>query len=185
MDFLTKYRDELAKTLAQLDLARVREVIGWLKEARDQGQTIFTCGNGGSAATASHFACDLAKGASYLRTKRYRVIALTDAMPTISAYANDVGYDEIFSEQLKNFARKRDLVIAISGSGNSPNVLEAVTYARSVGCRTVGLTGRDGGKLGKLVDCELRVPVQHMGIIEDGHMVLCHMMGYHVMEVGA
>lgn len=182
MEFLTHYRAHLDKTLCGMDLKPVEEVIGWLKQARDQGRTIFTCGNGGSASTASHFVCDLAKGASWQRTKRYRAIALTDAMPTISAYSNDVGYDSIFSEQLKNMAAAGDVVIAISGSGNSPNVLEAVKYARSIGCRTIGMTGRDGGKLAALVEKNLLVPVQHMGIIEDMHLILCHMMGYCLME---
>ncbi len=182
MEFLSKYREQLDKTLCAMDLKAVDEVIGWLKEARDQGRIIFTCGNGGSASTASHFACDLAKGASYQRTKRFRAIALTDAAPTISAYSNDVGHEAIFVEQLKNFASKGDLLFAISGSGNSPNVLEAVKYARTIGCRTVGLTGRDGGKLGPVVDKNLLVPVQHMGIIEDLHLILCHMMGYYFMQ---
>jgi D-sedoheptulose 7-phosphate isomerase len=182
MEFLTRYRAQLDQTLCAMDLKPVQEVIAWLKETRDSGRTIFTCGNGGSASTASHFVCDLAKGASWQRTKRYRAIALTDASPTISAYSNDVGYDSIFAEQLKNMAAAGDLVIAISGSGNSPNVLEAVKYARAAGCRTVGMTGRDGGKLAGLVDKKIHVPVQHMGIIEDMHLILCHMMGYCLME---
>lgn len=182
MDFLSTYQQNLQTAINQIDLAKVREVITWLQQARDQGRTIFTCGNGGSASTASHFACDLVKGASYQRPRRFRVMALTDATPTISAYGNDVGYNAIYVEQLKNFAGKGDLLLAISGSGNSPNVLEAATFARSVGCRTVGLTGRDGGKLAALVDINLLVPVPHMGIIEDAHLIICHMMGYHFMD---
>ena len=184
MEFLTQYRSGLNDAVNKIDLAAVQEIVGWLKDARDSGRTIFTCGNGGSAATASHFACDLAKGASYQRAKRFRAMALTDAAPTISAYSNDVGYSSIFVEQLRNFAASGDLVIGISGSGNSANVLEAMTYARSVGCRTVGLTGRDGGRLAGLVDRELRASVQHMGIIEDVHMIICHMMGYYFMDSG-
>jgi D-sedoheptulose 7-phosphate isomerase len=182
MEFLKHYRGQLNEAMDHVDLAKVKAVIGWLKDARDQGRTIFTCGNGGSASTASHFACDLVKGASYQRNKRFRVMALTDAAPTISAYSNDVGYNAIFVEQLRNFASAGDVVIGISGSGNSPNVLEAMSYARSLGCRTAGLTGRDGGKLAALVDRELRVPVQHMGVIEDAHLILCHMMAYYFME---
>ena len=183
MDFLTHYRQDLQAAINQIDLARVEQVIAWLKQARDEGRTIFTCGNGGSASTASHFACDMVKGASYQRSQRFRVMALTDAAPTISAYGNDVGYHAIYLEQLKNFAGKGDLLLAISGSGNSPNVLEAATYARTVGCRTVGLTGRDGGKLAPLVDINLLVPVQHMGVIEDAHLIICHMMAYYFMDV--
>lgn len=182
LEYLTNYRTQLAAVLSQIDLAQVKIACDWLQAARDSGQTIFTCGNGGSASTASHFACDMVKGASYQRTQRFRVLALTDAAPTISAYTNDVGGHVIFAEPLKNFARPGDLLIAISGSGNSPNVLEAVTYARSIGGRIVGLTGRDGGKLATLVDLDLRVPAQHMGMIEDGHMFLCHMMAYYFMD---
>jgi len=182
MEFLTNYRIQLDKTLREMDLKPVEEVIGWMQEAREQGRTIFTCGNGGSASTASHFACDLVKGASYQRSSRFRVMALNDAMPTISAYSNDVGYDIIFAEQLKNFASRGDLLFAISGSGNSSNVLEAVKAAQALGCRTVGLTGRDGGKLSKMVDRNLLAPVQHMGVIEDAHLILCHMMAYYFMD---
>ena len=182
MEFLTKYRAELDRILCAMDLNPVHQAIGWLKEARDQGRTIFTCGNGGSASTASHLACDLVKGASYQRSKRFRVMALTDAAPTISAYSNDVGYDCVFVEQLKNFAEPDDLFMGISGSGNSPNVIHALDYARSIGCRTIALTGRDGGKLGPMADPNIQVPAPHMGRIEDAHMIICHMIGYYFME---
>jgi D-sedoheptulose 7-phosphate isomerase len=180
--FLEDYRQDLCGILGRIDLARIRQAIDWLAEARDQGRTVFTCGNGGSAATASHFACDLLKGASYNRARRWRVICLVDQMPTISAYANDVNYAAIFAEQLRNFAAAGDLLLAISGSGNSANVVGAAEYARSVGARTIGLTGRDGGQLGRRVDLNILVPVQHMGLIEDAHLVICHMMGYWFME---
>ena len=119
----------------------------FLREARSAGRTIFTCGNGGSASTASHFVCDIVKGASFGRTQRFRIQALTDSLPTLTAYSNDVGYEIVFVEQLKNFAQAGDVVLAISGSGNSPNVIRAVEYANSIGCRTIGLTGREGGML--------------------------------------
>ncbi len=182
MKFLEDYRQDLCGVLGKIDLARVRQAIDWLAEARDHGRTIFTCGNGGSASTASHFAGDLLKGASYGRRRRWRVICLADQMPTISAYANDVSYAAVFVEQLKNFAAQGDLLLAISGSGNSANVIAAVEYARSVGARTIGLTGRDGGQLGRQVDLNILIPVQHMGLIEDAHLVICHMMGYWFME---
>jgi D-sedoheptulose 7-phosphate isomerase len=182
--FLEDYRRNLCEILGKIDLAKVRQAMDWLTAARDQGRTIFTCGNGGSASTASHFVCDLLKGASYQRTLRWRAISLVDQMPTISAYSNDVSYAAIFVEQLKNFAMAGDVVIAISGSGNSANVIAAVEYARSIGCRTIGLTGRDGGKLGQTVDSNILVPVQHMGVIEDAHLVICHMIAYHIMECG-
>ncbi len=182
MKFLENYRQDLCDILGKIDLAKVRQAIDWMTHARQQGRTIYTCGNGGSASTASHFVCDLLKGASYQQAKRWRAISLVDQMPTISAYSNDVSYEAIFVEQLKNFAAAGDVVMAISGSGHSPNVVAAVEYARSVGCRTIGLTGRDGGKLGRTVDLNLLVPVQHMGLIEDVHLAICHMIAYHIME---
>jgi D-sedoheptulose 7-phosphate isomerase len=124
----------------------------------------------------------MVKGASHAREPRFRIMALTDSMATITAYANDVHYTCIFAEQLRNFAQPGDVVMAISGSGNSPNVVEALEYARSAGCRTIALTGRDGGRLGPLADLELRVQDPHMGRIEDGHMVICHMICYYFMD---
>lgn len=182
MSFTTDYRTELLKAIEAIDLKRVDQAIEWMREARDAGAQIFVCGNGGSASTASHFAADMVKGASYQRDKRFRVVAITDSLPTLTAYSNDVGYEVVFEEQLKNFARPGDAVMAISGSGNSPNVLRAVEYANSIGCRTIGLTGRDGGKLGRLAQLNVHVPVPHMGRIEDAHMIVCHMIGYCFME---
>jgi len=124
----------------------------------------------------------MVKGASHNREQRFRIMALTDSLPTITAYSNDVGYECVFAEQLKNFAQPGDLVMCISGSGNSPNVLRAIEYANSIGCRTIALTGRDGGKLGPLAQLNIQVPVAHMGRIEDAHMVICHMIAYRFME---
>jgi D-sedoheptulose 7-phosphate isomerase len=182
MSFTEDYRTQLIDTLSDLDLTKVDQAIAWFKEARDQQRHIFVCGNGGSASTASHFACDIVKGASYNRQARFRIMALTDSLPTLTAYSNDVGYDCIFVEQLKNFAQAGDVVMAISGSGNSPNVLRAVEFAKENGCRTIALTGRDGGKLGPLADLNIQVSVPHMGRIEDAHMIVCHMMGYYFMD---
>jgi D-sedoheptulose 7-phosphate isomerase len=183
MTFPEKYKKELLEAIEHIDLGKVNQAIEWFREARDQDRTIFVCGNGGSAATASHFACDIVKGASYKRAKRFRIQALTDSLPTLTAYSNDVSYDCVFVEQLKNFAGRGDLVMAISGSGNSPNVVEAVEYANEIGCRTIGLTGRDGGRLGALSQLNIQVSVPHMGRIEDAHMIICHMIGYYFMDV--
>jgi len=182
MSFIHEYRTQLIDTLQNLDLPKVEQVIELFKEARASNRRIFVCGNGGSAASASHFACDMVKGASYQRDQRFRIMALTDSLPTLTAYSNDVGYDCVFAEQLKNFAEPGDLVLALSGSGNSPNVLRAVEYANSIGCKTVALTGRDGGKLGPLANLNIQVSVPHMGRIEDAHMVVCHMIGYYFMD---
>jgi D-sedoheptulose 7-phosphate isomerase len=164
-------------------LAAVERAIEWFGEARDEDRHIFVCGNGGSASTASHFTCDIIKGASFQKDKRFRMLALTDSLPTLTAYANDVGYSAVFEEQLKNFAKPGDLVMAISGSGNSPNVVRAITCANELGCRTIALTGRDGGKLGPLAQLNIHVKSQHMGRIEDAHMIVCHMICYHFMEI--
>ncbi len=176
--FLDSYRRRVVAALAAVDMHRVRLAVEWLRQARDGDRQVFICGNGGSAATASHLACDLVKGASHNRRRRFRVMALTDSMPTVTAYANDVGYDRVFVEHLRNFARSGDLLIAISGSGRSPNVVAAVEYANRAGCRSIGLTGRDGGELGRLARLHLHVPEPHMGRIEDVHMALCHMLAY-------
>jgi D-sedoheptulose 7-phosphate isomerase len=182
MSFTANYKTELLKAIDQIDLGRVEQAIEWFEEARQSGRQIFVCGNGGSASTASHFACDMVKGASYQRDKRFRLMALTDSLPTLTAYSNDVGYEVVFEEQLKNFARPGDLVMAISGSGNSPNVVRALEWANGLGCRTIALTGRDGGKLGRLAQLNIQVGVPHMGRIEDAHMIVCHMIGYYFME---
>ena len=185
MNFPEQYKTELLKTIDAIPLDKIEIAIQWFKEARASGRQIFVCGNGGSASTASHFVCDVVKGASYNRPSRFRIMALTDSLPTITAYSNDVAYDAIFVEQLKNFAQPGDLVMAISGSGNSPNVVRAVEYGNSIGCRTIALTGRDGGRLGPLAQLDIRVPVPHMGRIEDGHMIACHMICYYFMDTEA
>jgi D-sedoheptulose 7-phosphate isomerase len=180
--FIADYQARLSQTLARVPLERVAQAVEWLREARDGGNTIFVCGNGGSAATASHFVCDVLKGCSYGRERRFRILALNDNLPTLTAYSNDVSYECVFVEPLKNLARPGDVLIAISGSGNSPNVLRAAEWANANGLRTIGLTGRDGGKLGALSQLEIRVPETHMGRIEDGHMIVCHMLAYYFME---
>jgi len=182
MTFPELYKADLLKTIESIDLRKVSQAIEWFREARDSGSQIFVCGNGGSAATASHFACDMVKGCSFNRGVRFRIMALNDQLPTITAYANDVGYEVIFAEQLKNFARRDDLFMAISSSGNSPNVVGAMDYANLIGCRTIALTGRDGGKLGPKAQLNIQVPVMHTGRIEDAHMYICHMIGYYFMD---
>jgi D-sedoheptulose 7-phosphate isomerase len=182
MSYPEKYKAALLEAIDRIDTERVGQAIEWFRETRDASQSIFVCGNGGSASTATHFTCDMVKGASYNRESRFRIMALGDSPATLTAYSNDVGYDTVFVEQLKNFARPGDLVMCISGSGNSPNVLRAMEYANSIGCKTIALTGRDGGQLGPLAQLNIQVPVPHMGRIEDAHMIVCHMIAYHFME---
>jgi D-sedoheptulose 7-phosphate isomerase len=182
MTFAQSYRSQALAALSSVDLAKVEEAIAWFQNALDHQRHIFVCGNGGSASTASHFACDMIKGASFGRERRFRILALTDSLPTLTAYSNDVCYECVFEEQLKNFAEQDDLVMAISGSGNSPNVLRAIEYGNQAGCRTIALTGRDGGKLGPLAQLNIHVSEQHMGRIEEAHLVICHMIAYTFME---
>lgn len=182
MTFTQRYKTSVLETIEQIDADRVEQAVALFDEARAQSRRIFVCGNGGSASTASHFACDMVKGASYQHETRFRLMALTDSLPTITAYSNDVSYESVFVEQLKNFAQPGDVVMAISGSGNSPNVLRAIEYGNSIGCKTIALTGRDGGKLGPMAGLNIQVPVPHMGRIEDAHMIICHMIAYSFME---
>jgi D-sedoheptulose 7-phosphate isomerase len=182
MSYPEQYKAALLEAIDQIDVARVQQAIQWFEEARDQERNIFVCGNGGSASTASHFSCDMVKGASHNRDSRFRIMALADSVATLTAYSNDLSYDCVFVEQLKNFAHQGDLVMCISGSGNSPNVLRAMEYANSIGCRTIALTGRDGGQLAPMAQLSVQVPVPHMGRIEDAHMIVCHMIAYHFME---
>ncbi|HEY7306758.1 MAG TPA: SIS domain-containing protein [Bryobacteraceae bacterium] len=180
--FARQYKSNVLQALDTVDLDAVGRAIEILAAARDANGHIFVCGNGGSASTASHFVCDMVKGASFNRKSRFRIMALTDSLPTITAYSNDVSYECVFAEQLKNFAQRGDVLMAISGSGNSPNVICAMEYANSIGCTTIALTGRDGGKLGPLANLQIRVAEPHMGRIEDGHMIVCHMLCYYFME---
>ncbi|MGD0733182.1 MAG: SIS domain-containing protein [Terracidiphilus sp.] len=182
MSYCADYQAQLLQIIRNIDLPQVDSAISWFQQARDEGRQIFVCGNGGSASTASHFVTDMVKGASYGRHRRFRIHALTDSLSTITAYANDVSYDCVFAEQLKNHAASGDLLLCISGSGNSPNVLAAAEYARLAGCRIIALTGRDGGKLAPMADLHIGVAHPHMGRIEDLHLIVCHMICYNFMD---
>lgn len=180
--FFRQYTHDTIAAVDRLPLGQVRRVVELLSEARSLGRQIFICGNGGSAATASHFANDLGKGASLGRSERFRVMSLTDNIPWITSLANDLDYSQIFVEQLKNFADVGDLVLAFSGSGNSPNVIEAIRWARGHGLVTMGFTGRAGGRLAKEAEIVVQVDSDHMGVIEDGHFVIQHLIGYYFMN---
>ena len=156
--------------------SKAERFVECLMDAFEREATIFLIGNGGSAANASHFGQDLAKGTlpNMQATRRFRVQALTDNIGFITALANDEGYDSIFEQQLRNLARKGDVLVAISGSGNSPNVLNAVAYAKSIGMSTIGVTGYDGGKLRQQADEGIHVPIEDMGMCEALHGVAFH-----------
>lgn len=147
-----------------------------LISAYDNEKHVFIMGNGGSGSTASHFACDVNKGSCFALEKKFKVICLNDNVPTILAYANDMSYSKVFVEQLKNFLQHGDVVIGISGSGNSENVLQAISYAKEKGAQTIGLTGFDGGKLAQIVDIPLVAAINDMQKVEDIHMIVVHML---------
>ena len=171
------YLEKLAELLDGLAEPSDR-LVEVLWRAFERGNTVFLCGNGGSAANASHFGQDLAKGtlARMDQTRRFKVVALTDNIGFITALANDEGYDSIFEQQLRNLGQEGDVLVAISGSGNSPNVLNAVEYARSIGMVTVGVTGYDGGKLLRVADESVHVPLWDMGMAEALHGVVFHLV---------
>jgi D-sedoheptulose 7-phosphate isomerase len=175
LEIIRRYLDQVQHVLAELPMERVCEMVDVLLSANYVGSTVFVVGNGGSAATASHFAGDLAKGTITPGRPRFRVMALTDNVPLMTAWSNDFGYEDIFAEQLRSVIRRGDVLVAISGSGNSKNVLHAVDLASQVGGITVGLSGFAGGKLSTLVDVPVIVPCDCMEQIEDVHLTLCHL----------
>ena len=174
-EFGVQYLESLCRIIGNLDLNRFERFVDALLAAYDNNRTIFVMGNGGSAATASHFACDINKGCGYGLPRKFRMLCLNDSIPTLLALSNDIGYESVFVEQLKVFLQPGDTVVAFSGSGNSPNVLEAVSYASGQGAFTIGITGYEGGKLAALVHLDLIVPSNDMQKIEDIHVILCHM----------
>ncbi len=182
MQFAVDYLEKLKKTIAGLDPSLIGQAIQWLKEARENGRMVFVCGNGGSAAIGAQLVVDMVKGASYGHQMRFRMIGLSDNVGTITAYANDVDFECIFVEQLRNFAQAGDVLLAISGSGNSRNVLKAVEYANSIGCRTIGLTRKGGGNLKDIAGLTLPVESNHMGRLEDCFFVMTHILAYAFME---
>jgi D-sedoheptulose 7-phosphate isomerase len=185
MQFAVDYLEDLRRTISGLNPEAIGRAVSWMKEARDNGRCIYICGNGGSASIASQMVVDTLKGASYGHPKRFRMVGLTDSIATITAYANDVSYDCVFVEQLKNFAEPGDVLFAISGSGNSRNVLHAVEYANSAGCRTIALTQGGGGALKDSAQLALTVPNTHMGRLEDCFFIMTHVLVYAFMDGAA
>ncbi len=173
---INNYLDEVSATLTRLPLDTIAQVVDVLEKARKKRRSIFLFGNGGSAATASHFASDLAKGAICPGKPRVKAFALTDHIPLVSAWANDSDYGNIFDEQLRTFIEAGDIAIAISGSGNSANVLNGVKAARAKGALTIGFIGFDGGKLKEIVDIAVVVPIHNMEQTEDIHLLFCHVI---------
>ena len=173
---IAKYIENEVEVLHALDVNALNDVLNLLERTLESENMIYIMGNGGSAATASHFQNDFNKGVSEYTEKKFRFLCLNDNVPTVMAIANDIGYDEIFRFQLRGKLRPGDVVIGISGSGNSKNILNAVEYAKECGNVVVGITGFSGGKLRNLADYSLHAPVNSMQITEDVHMVFDHLV---------
>lgn len=173
---INTYLEHEIDTLKALDVNEINAALNLLLETFENGNTVFVFGNGGSSATASHFQNDFNKGVSEHTEKKFNFQCLNDNVATVMAVANDIGFEEVFRFQLIGHMRPGDVVMAISGSGNSKNVLNAVEYAKSQGAKVIGLTGFGGGKLKELSDVSLHVPVNSMQITEDIHMVFDHLM---------
>jgi D-sedoheptulose 7-phosphate isomerase len=169
--------------LASIPADAVANIIGKLREAHREERQIFVFGNGGSAANASHFATDLGKGSSDKLGKRFKVMSLNDNVSWITALGNDYAYEDIFVRQLENYGRKGDVVIVMSVSGNSPNVVKAVDWANKNGLYTVALVGAKRGKLAEIASQAIVINDAHYGRAEDAHMGICHMLCYAFMEL--
>ena len=177
-DFITNYFDYLTKLLSSLDTAIVEKIIDAFVTAAEQGDTVYFIGNGGSAATASHFANDLGFGIRAQGIRPFKAISLADNLAVMTALANDEGYDKVFVRQLESHLQKSDVVVAMSVSGNSPNILEAVKYANDLGALTIAFTGFEGGLLKSMADISLHIPTAkgEYGPVEDIFMILDHVI---------
>jgi len=182
-DYSKAYIKYLSIVLNRISLTDIEKFVVLLLEARERGSSIFFIGNGGSAATASHFANDIAIG-TRTYDKPFRVISLCDNQAVITAIANDDGYEKIFSQQLKVLLKKQDVVVSISASGNSPNLIDAINTAKKMSAITVGISAFDGGKMKGIVDFSLHVPTEkgEYGPAEDAHMVLDHLIANYLMR---
>ena len=182
-DYSRSYIKYLASVLNNISLTDIEKFVEVLLEARERESSIFFIGNGGSAATASHFANDIAIGTRTYE-KPFRVISLCDNQAVITAIANDDGYEKIFSQQLEVLLKKQDVVVAISASGNSPNLIDAIETAKKMSAISVGISAFDGGKMKEMVDVSLHVPTEksEYGPAEDAHMILDHLISNYLMR---
>ena len=183
METINRYFIELEQMVQAISLHHLQQVLQMLEETYYRGHRIFIMGNGGSAATASHFALDLAKNTIMPGAPRLKAISLTDHVPLITAWSNDTAYEHIFAEQLANMIEPGDLVIGISTSGNSPNVINAIQLAKACKASTVGLLGAKGGKIKEMVDAYVLAPGQNIEQEEDAHLILAHVITRHMRDV--
>lgn len=175
-EYISQYLQKLHSGLSMLDVTSLSKIIDRLAEARDKKQHVFVIGNGGSSATASHFVNDLNKMASSEALGFFKAISLADNMPLITAWANDTSYENVFSMQMRNLQQKGDVLVVISASGNSPNVVKAISEAKNAGMMTLGLLGFDGGKAKAMLDHSVTFPEFHYGRAEDAHHICCHII---------
>ena len=181
-EYINTYINTEIELLKDMDRDKVAQVLEAMLDAYEKEGQIYVFGNGGSASTASHMANDFNKGISEYTERKFHVCCLNDNMATVLAVANDIGYRDIFSFQLKNKVKKGDVVIGISGSGNSDNVIDALEYAKQQGAMTIGWVGFDGGKVSQIADITFHVPLNNMQIVEDFHLILNHMMMWVIMQ---
>lgn len=180
--FIKKYQEDIKSAINNLDTEVIDFVVKKIFQAYKENRQIFIMGNGGSASTSSHFACDLGKGTVIEGKPRFRVMSLNDNMALITAFSNDYGYEYVFVEQLKNLVNKNDVIIAISASGNSPNIVNGINYAKEKGAYIIGFSGFKGGELKSKADVCIHVRNDNYGQVEDIHMFLCHMISQNIKK---
>lgn len=178
-----EYMAKMKQAIGLIPEKKVEEAIMLILKARKEGGCIYCIGNGGSAATASHFVNELWKGCSLKGKKGFKAICLSDNIPNFSAFANDEGYENVFCGQLEGIVTSKDLLFAISSSGNSKNILKAVEVAQNNGAKAIGLTGFSGGKLKQVSDVSIHLADDHYGRVEDAHMIVCHYVGNHLRRI--
>ena len=176
MNIIQDYKNDLYRLIELIDDRELESACELLLAAYKEKHQIFVAGNGGSAGTANHFSCDFGKNAVKSQSDRPHIISLSANIEVLTALGNDFSYSDVFSEQLKNLMNSGDVILLISASGNSPNIVEAAKYAKSRGCKVIGMTGFSGGKLRELSDVSLHVPCNSYEEAEDLHMILTHMI---------
>lgn len=182
-DYPRRYKAQILSAIESIDLGKVGEVIRFFKDARAQGRRIFVCGDAGIDSVASDVLCDMVKRSSLKRSSRFRILALSDHLLRLGYIPDNPTHDRVFVEQLKNFAEPEDVVMGICHSGSCSTILNAIEYASWIGCRTIAVTGSDGGRLEELADLHVSVPAARAGTIEDAHVIICHMIGQYFADV--
>lgn len=179
---MEEYIIELKKNIDLIDLKEINKIVDFFLQIYEKENRFYIIGNGGSASTSSHFACDLSKGATVDNKKRFKVFSLADNLSLITAISNDISYDEIFSYQLKNVLTENDVLIAISASGNSPNIVKALKYAKEIGAKIIGFSGFSGGYLKENSDFNIHIASNNYGIVEDLHLVTEHIISQEIKK---